>query len=111
MAFDNGRQNMKAWCASPSFSSSSLQYTAARPEGYGPGGFVSGFHNTCDDNGEFIRFNRLGDMHLETGVQSTPPVLRSSIGGECDHGGVKTVFVVPFADSPQQAITIFIRHA
>src|SRR5215471_3784764 len=102
---------MKAWCGSPSFSSSSLQYTAAGPEGYGRGGFVSGFHNTCDDNGEFIRFDRLGDMHLETGFQSPPPVLGSSKRCECYCRGVKTVFLVPFADSPQQAITIFIRHA
>src|SRR5262247_1674636 len=69
-------------------------------------------HYPGDHNGELVRFDRFCDVHLETGRDGALSVLRSSVCRECHCGDVNAALLVfPFADAPQQAIAIFVRHA
>src|SRR5262245_52084057 len=64
-----------------------------------------------DHGGQFVRLDRLGNMHLEAGIQGAHAVFNPSIGRERHRRGLSAPPALPFAHSPYQAVAVFTRHS
>src|SRR5215813_834331 len=63
-----------------------------------------------DHDGQIGGINRLGEVHLEAGLQSADPVVNPSIGRERYRRSVEIALSLPLAHATNQAVAVFTRH-
>src|SRR5262245_884903 len=64
-----------------------------------------------DHGGQFGRLNRLGDVHLEAGVQGAHPVFDPPISRERHRGDVSAPSALPLTHSPYHGVAVFTWHS
>src|SRR5262249_59755254 len=64
-----------------------------------------------DHDGQIGGINRLGEGHLEAGLQSADPVVNPSIARERYRRSVEIALSLPLAHATNQAVAVFTPHS